>query len=117
MATDDVSLLMFRPTPAMPPSLRGIFDGCIKSIQQKQASAVPGPARITLVLPGMSEPSATRRYLVGRNSPKGEIVSDGDGDTQLVTFDCLDLTAWMTANGFLTAEINGQPYPAPAEGK
>jgi hypothetical protein len=111
MQTRDVNLLVLNPTPAMPANLRQIFDQCIKAIQQKQTSPVPGPARITLVLSGMSKPSAVVRHLAGRNSPKGEIVADGDGNTQLVSFNCLDLTAWMTANGFLTAEINGQPYP------
>ncbi len=111
METQDVNLLVMKPTPAMPPNLLSIFNAAITAIQQKQVSAVPGPARITLVLKGMSKPSAVSRYLAGRNSPKGEIVADGDGNTQLVAFNCLDLTAWMTANGFLTATINGQPYP------
>lgn len=111
MPTDDANLVVLRPTPAMPPNLLAIFNASISAIQQKQASAVPGPPRITLVLKGMSKPSAVSRHLAGRNSPKGEIIADGDGGTQLVSFECLDLTAWMTANGFLAAEINGQPYP------
>lgn len=105
----DLNMMVLKPTPKMPPNLRAIFDRCMHALQHR---ILPGPARITLVLPGMSKPSATVRHLAGRNSPKGEIVADGDGNTQLVSFGCLDLTAWMTANGFLSAEINGQPYPA-----
>lgn len=112
MKVEDVNSLILRPTAKMPANLLDIFDQCITAIKQKAESAVPGPARIVLVLPGMSKPSAVSRHLAGRNSPKGEIVADGDGNTQLVAFNCLDLTAWMTANGFLTATISGQPYPA-----
>lgn len=116
MQLENVNLMVLRPTATMPPNLLTIFNATVRAIEQKQASAVPGKARIQLALKGMSKPSAVSRHLAGRNSPKGEIIADGDGNTQLVSFDCLDLTAWMTANGFLTAEINGQPYP-PKEAK
>jgi hypothetical protein len=111
MTSDDMSVMMLRPTGAMPPNLLAIFHAAEDAIHRKQVSAVPGPARIVLVLPGMKRASATHRHLAGRKSPKGEIVADSDGDTQLVSFECYDLTAWMVANGFLTAEINGVPYP------
>lgn len=114
----DVSMLVFRPTPEMPVALLSVFTACMDALHRKATSAVPGCARIVLVLPGMSRPSATSRYLAGRNSPRGEIVSDGDGNTQLVAFGCLDVTAWMTARGFLTAAVNGVPVtrPDPEEG-
>lgn len=105
---NDTHLMMLRPTQACPPSMLAIFNQTVKAIQQKAASPVPGPARIVLVLPGMSKPSAVSRHLVGRNSPKGEIVADGEGDTQLVSFGCLDLLAWMTAQKFLSAEVDGK---------
>lgn len=111
MNIGDANLLMLRPTAKMPSNLSVVFNRCVDAIQQKSASAVPGPARVALVLKGMSKPSAVSRFLAGRYSPKGEIVADGDRNTQLVAFTCLDLLAWMTAQEFLTAEINGEQYP------
>lgn len=114
MATEDIEIrdvnyLEFRTTPTCPPNLIAIYHRAVDAIEQKKSSAVPGPARIVLVLPGMSKPSAATRFLAGRNSPRGEIVADGDGNTQLVSFECLDLLAWMTARGFLAATANGTP--------
>ena len=92
--------MAFKTTDICPPSLIGVFQAAVQAIQRRH---MPGPARITLVLNGMSKPSANSRRLAGRKSPLGEIVSDGDGNTQLVAFECMDLLAWMTANGFLSA--------------
>lgn len=105
----DVNLLQLTPTMEMPADLRPIFAACMDAIRRKATSAAPGPARVMLVLPGMSKASATSRHIAGRNSPRGEIVSDGGGNTQIVAFGCLDLTAWMTARGWLTGAINGVP--------
>ncbi len=109
MEIHDINSLILKPTAEMPENLLVIFHRCMDAIEQKKTSLVPGPARIVLVLPGMSKASASARHLLGRNSPKGEIVSDGDDNTQLVSFECLDLTAWMAAKGFLKANVNGEP--------
>lgn len=94
------------PTPAMkftwlagPSSARDIFDSCIKSLANPFSTG-----SLALVIKGMSRASQQTRHLAGRNSPKGEIVADGDDDTQIVSFKALDILAWMTANKLCTAE-------------
>lgn len=97
--------LAFRPTPKLPENLKPVFTAAVKALER----GLTDPARITLVLPGMSKPSAVRRSLAGRYSPMGEIVADGDGNTQLVAFKCLDLLAWMAARGFLNVATAAKP--------
>jgi hypothetical protein len=87
-----------------PPNMRGVFDACIKQMGNQH-----GTGGITLVLPGMKPASQTQRHIAGRNSPKGEIVADGDGNTQLVCFNAVDLLAWMTANKFCSVENHTLP--------
>jgi hypothetical protein len=95
-----VSELHFRIADDAPENIRSIFDRCIQCLQHPLARG-----HLSLVIPGMKPASQQSRYLVGRNSPKGEIVADGDGNTQIVSFKALDILAWMTANKFCTAAI------------
>jgi hypothetical protein len=96
--------LKFTWHPTAPPNLRSVFDACVKQIAHPLSTG-----GVALVLPGMKRASQTHRHLAGRNSPKGEIVADGDGDTQIVSFRALDVLAWMTANRFCTVWPHSDP--------
>jgi hypothetical protein len=76
-------------------NMRAIYDRCIEVIKHPIVGGVN--ATLTLVVQGRRPAHQTRRTLVGRNSPTGEIVADGDGNTQLVAFKAMDILAWMTA--------------------
>lgn len=79
---------MLQETDQMPANLRSVFVACGKH------------ERVTLVLKGMRPARQTSRFLAGRGSPKGEIVADGEGNSQLVAFKSVDMLAWMVARGF-----------------
>lgn len=96
--------LEFKLSGDAPENIRSIFKRCIECLAHPLARG-----HLSLVLPGMKPPSQTSRHLVGRNSPKGEIVADGDGNTQIVAFKALDILAWMTANKFCTASESATP--------
>jgi hypothetical protein len=82
-----------------PPNLRSVFNACVKQMGNPHSYG-----GVSLVLKGMKRASQTHRHLAGRNSPKGEIVADGDGDTQIVRFEASEVLAWMTANKFCSVE-------------
>lgn len=88
--------LKLKLNPDTPANLQAIFWGCIKSLSGTHQ-------RLTFVLPGHKPARQSHRHLAGAKSPKGEIVSDVE-DGQLVSFSSLDVLAWMTANGFCSAE-------------
>lgn len=77
-----------------PSNLRSIFDGCLRVLGSPHSTG-----GLSLVLKGDRPAHQTTRHLVGRNSPKGEIVADVE-DGQLVSFKAIDLLAWMTAHKF-----------------
>lgn len=95
----DVTELKLTLSATAPPNLRPIFDTCLKQLSNPLSAG-----RLSLVLRGMKPAHQTHRYLCGRKSPKGEIVADGDGDTQIVSFKAIEVLAWMTAHKFCTAE-------------
>jgi hypothetical protein len=59
-------------------------------------------ATLTLVMPGRWGKRDTKRLCPG--GPVGRIVSDASGSL-LVSFDALDLSAFLTARGFLNLVI------------
>jgi hypothetical protein len=85
-----------------PSNVKQIYDACIRSIQSHASTG-----SIPLVLAGMKPASQHSRHLVGRNSPKGEIVADGDSNSQIVSFKVIDLLAWLVANKFCEYEVLG----------
>jgi hypothetical protein len=89
--------LEFRMHATTPANLRPIFDACVKQMGNPLSGG-----GISLVLGGMKPAHQTRRHLAGRNSPKGEIVSDSDGDTQIVSFKATEVLAWMVANKWVS---------------
>lgn len=70
---------------------------------------IEGDAHVTLQMPPQKQ-ERRHRYLAGRNSPRGDVLSRM-GDYDVVTFVALDVLAWCIANS------NGQikiDHPAPA---
>ena len=90
--------LKFTWVPNSPANLKPIFDRCLVSIESTEMK------KITLVVPGMSKPSAAKRRLAGVKSPLGEIVSDSDGNSQIVCFDAMEVLAWLVANKCCTMQ-------------
>jgi hypothetical protein len=91
--------IRFEWSQTAPENLKPIFFACVKSMGNPlSAGGIP------LVLKGMKPVHQTHRYLAGRKSPKGEIVSDSDGGAQIVCFKATDVLAWMTANKFCSLQ-------------
>lgn len=90
--------MKFTWNPTAPPNLRSIFDACVKQIGNPLSAG-----GVSLVLGGMKPAHQKHRHLAGQNSPKGEIVSDSDGDTQIVRFKAVEVLAWLTAHKFCSA--------------
>lgn len=99
--------LEFQWTGTGPANLKNIFDGCVLVLASPHSTG-----GISLVLKGERPAHQTTRHLVGRNSPKGEIVADVE-DGQLVSFQALDLLAWMTANKFVATSLPARAKESP----
>ena len=101
----------FTLLPGCPEKIQQFFWECERRLRDRAGYAASGlpivtPARIQFIMPGLKPAHQLGRYLAGRNSPLGEIIDDciNAKDGQIVSFDAVEVLAWIVANKWAKAE-------------